>query len=90
MHNSNLPPFCHSTSNGAGETGEAPQVQSRDGGSTRHPPLPKDFSAAHPETAFPKVGEGDHPGLQDRPTVPVSGDTMSPRSGGGIPCQAVR
>ena len=67
-----------------------PQVQSRDGGSTRHPPLPKDLSAAHPETAFPKVGEGDCPGLQDRPTVPVSGDTMSPRSGRGIPCQAVR
>ena len=29
------------------------------------------------------------PGLQDRPAVPVSGNTMSPRSGGGIPCQAV-
>ena len=42
-----------------------------------------------PETAFPKVGEGDRPGLQDRPTVLVSGDTMSPRSGRGIPCQAV-
>ena len=61
-----------------------------DGGSTRHPPLPKDLSAAHPETVFPKVGEGDRPGLQDRPTVPVSSDIMSPRSGGGIPCQAVR
>ena len=74
----------------AGETSEAPQVQSRDCGSTRHPPLPKDLSAAHPETAFPEVGEGDRPGLQDRPAVPVSGDTMSPRSGGGIPGQAVR
>ena len=38
---------------------------------------------------FPKVGEGDHPGFQDRPAVPVGGDTVSPRSGGGIPCQAV-
>ena len=29
------------------------------------------------------------PGLQDRPAVPVSGDTVSPESSGGIPCQAV-
>ena len=36
-----------------------PQVQSRDCGSTRHPPLPKDLNTAHPETAFPEVGEGD-------------------------------
>ena len=61
----------------------------RDCGSTRHPPLPKDLSTAHPETALPEVGEGDRPGLQDRPAVPVSGDTVSARSGGGIPCQAV-
>ena len=27
--------------------------------------------------------------FQDRSAVPVSGDTMSPRSGGGIPCQVV-
>ena len=29
------------------------------------------------------------PGLQDRPAVPVGGDTVSPGSSGGIPCQAV-
>ena len=73
----------------AGETSETPQVQSRDCGSTRHPPLPKDLSTAHPETALPEVGEGDCPGLQDRPAIPVCGDTVSPRSGGGIPCQSV-
>ena len=66
-----------------------PPVQSRDCGFTRHPPLSKDLSTAHQETAFPEVGEGDRPGLQDRSAVPVGGDTMSPRSGGGIPCQAV-
>ena len=70
----------------AGETSEAPQVQSRDCGSTRHLPLPKDLSTAHPETALPEVGEGDRPGLQDRPAIPVSSDTVSPRGGGGIPC----
>ena len=65
---------------------KAPPVQSRDCGSTRHPPLPKDLSTAHPEIAFPEVGEGDRSGLQDRPAIPVSGDTVSPRGGGGIPC----
>ena len=70
-------------------TSETPQVQSGDCGSTRHLPLPKDLSTAHPEITFPEVGEGDHPGLQDRPAVPVSGDTVSPRSSRGIPCQAV-
>ena len=49
----------------------------------------EDLSTAHPEITFPEVGEGDHPGFQDRPAVPVSGDTVSPRSGRGIPCQAV-
>ena len=73
----------------AGETGETPQVQSRDCGSTRRPQLPKDLSTAHPETAFPEVGEGDRPGFQDRPEVPISGNIVSPRSGGGVPCQAV-
>ena len=73
----------------AGENSETPQVQSGDHGSARHPPLPKDLSTAHPEIAFPEVGKGDHPGLQDRPAVPVSGDTVSPGSSGGIPCQAV-
>ena len=38
---------------------------------------------------FKRLVREDRPGLQDRPAVPVSGDTVSPRSGGGIPCQAV-
>ena len=58
-------------------------------GSAGHPPLPKDLSTAHPEIALPEVGEGDRPGLQDRPAVPVSGNTVSPGSSRGIPCQAV-
>ena len=68
---------------------ETPQVQSRDCSSTRHPPLPENYSASDPQATFPEVGEGDHPGLQDRSAVPVSSDTVSPRSGGGIPCQVV-
>ena len=73
----------------AGEAGKTPQIQSRDYGSEGHPSLPRKHSTAHPEVALPEVGEGDRPGLQDRPAVPVSGDTMSPRSDGGIPCQVV-
>ena len=73
----------------AGETGKTPQVQSRDCSSEGHQSLPKDFSTAHPEVAFPEVDEGDHPGLQDRPAVPVSSDTVSPGSSGGLPCQAI-
>ena len=65
------------------------RYSSGDCGSTRHPPLPKDLSTAHPEIALPEVGKGDRPGLQDRSAVPVGGDTVSPRSSGGIPCQAV-
>ena len=68
---------------------KTPQVQSGDCGSDGHPSLPKDLITAHPEVAFPEVGEGDRPGLQDRPVVPVGGDTVSPGSSGGIPCQAV-
>ena len=34
---------------------------------------------------FQRVGEGDCPGFQDRLVVPVSGDTVSPGGGGGIP-----
>ena len=34
-----------------------------DCGSAGHLPLPKDLSTAHPEIAFPEVGEGDRPGL---------------------------
>ena len=73
----------------AGETGETPQVQSGDCSSEEHPSFPKDLSAAHLEVAFPEVGERDRPGLQDRPAVPVSGNTVSPGSNGGLPCQAV-
>ena len=69
--------------------GETPQVQSGDCGSEGHPSLPKDLSTAHPEAAFPEVGEGDCPGLQDRPAIPISGDTVSPGSSGGLPGQAV-
>ena len=39
---------------------------------------------------FPEASEGDRPGFQDRPAVPVSGGTVSPGGSGGIPCQAVR
>ena len=73
----------------AGETGETPKVQSGDCGSEGHPSFPKDLIAAHQEVAFPEVGEGDRPGLQDRPAVPVSGDTVSPGSSGGLSCQAI-
>ena len=66
-----------------------PQVQIGDCGSEGHPSLPRKHSTAHPKAALPEVGEGDHPRLQDRPAVPVGGDTMSPRSNGGIHCQVV-
>ena len=49
----------------------------------------KNHSTAHPEIAFPEVGEGDHPGLQDGPAVPVGRDTVSPGSNRGLPCQAI-
>ena len=74
----------------AGEAGKTPLVQSRDCGSKRHPPLPGKHSTAHPKAALPEASEGDRPRLQDRPAVPVSGDTVSPGGSGGIPCQAVR
>ena len=73
----------------AGETSETPQVQSGDCGSEGHLSLPKDLSTAHPEVAFPEGGEGDRPGLQDRPAVPVGGDTVSPGSSGGLSGQAI-
>ena len=74
----------------AGEAGKTSPVQSRDCGSERHPPLPGKHSSAHPKAALPEASEGDRPRLQDRSAVPVSGDTVSPGGGGGIPCQAVR
>ena len=36
----------------------------------------KSHSSPHSKAAFPEVGEGDHPGFQDRPVVPVSGYTV--------------
>ena len=73
----------------AGETGKTPQVQSGDCSFEGHLSLPKNLSAAHPEVAFPEVSEGDRPGLQDRPAVPVSSDTVSLGSSGGLPCPAI-
>ena len=72
-----------------GEVNKAPQVQSGDCGSEGHSSLPREHSTAHPKVALPEVGEGDRPGLQDRPAIPVGGGTVSPRSNGGIPCQVV-
>ena len=73
----------------AGEADKTPQVQSGDRGSEGHPSLPRKHSTTHPKAAFPEVGEGDRPGLQDGPTIPVGGDTVSPGSNGGIHCQVV-
>ena len=73
----------------AGETDKAPPIQSRDCGSEGHPSLPREHSIAHPKIAFPEVGEGDRPGLQDRPAIPVGGGTVSPRGSRGIPCRVV-
>ena len=74
----------------AGEVGETPQIQSRNSGSQRHPTLPKEYSTPYPQAAFPEVGEGDCPRLQDRFTIPVSGNTMSSGSSRGLSCGAVR
>ena len=52
--------------------------------------LSEDHSTANPEVALPEVGEGDRPGLQDRPAVPVSGDTVPVGSSRGLPRQTVR
>ena len=79
-----------STRRGCRETGETPQVQSGDRGSEGHSSLSENHSTSDPQAALPEVGERDHPGLQDRPVVPVGGDTVSPGSSGGIPCQVVR
>ena len=73
----------------AGETGETPQVQSGDRGSEGHSSLSANHSTSDPQSALSEVGERDHPRLQDRSAIPVGGDTVSPGSSGGIPCQAV-
>ena len=74
----------------AGEAGKTPQVQSWDCGSEGHPSLPRIHGSAHQKVTFPEVGEGDRPGLQDRPAIPVSSNTVSPGGIRGIPCGAVR
>ena len=73
----------------AGEAGETPQVQSGDCSSEGHPSLSENQRTSDSQVAFPEVGEGDRPGLQDRPAVPVSGNTVSPGSSGGLPGQAI-
>ena len=74
----------------AGEADKTPPVQSRDCGSEGHPPLPGKHGTAHPKAALPEAGERDRPRYQDRPAVPVSGGTVSPRGNRGIPCRVVR
>ena len=73
----------------AGEADKTPPVQSGNCGSEGHPSLPREYGIAHPKVALPEASEGDRSGFQDRPAVPVSGDIVSPRSSGGIPCQVV-
>ena len=48
------------------------------------------YSVAHPKVAFPEGGERNRSGYQDRPAVPVSGGTVSPRGNRGVPCRVVR
>ena len=72
-----------------GRLNKAPPIQSRDCSSEGHPSLPREHSIAHSKIAFPKAGEGDRPGLQDRPAIPVGGGTVSPRGSRGIPCRVV-
>ena len=73
----------------AGEVNKALQVQSGNCGSEGHSSLTREHSTAHPKVALPEGGEGNRPGFQDRPAVPVSGGTVSPGGGGGIHCQVV-
>ena len=42
-----------------------------------------------PKAALPEAGERDRPRYQDRPAVPVSGGTVSPRGNRGVPCRVV-
>ena len=65
------------------------RYRARDCSSEGHPSLPGKHSIAYPKIALPEVGEGDRPGLQDRPAIPVGSGTVSPGSNGGIPCQVV-
>uniref|UniRef100_A0A3B3ZVM8 H15 domain-containing protein n=1 Tax=Periophthalmus magnuspinnatus TaxID=409849 RepID=A0A3B3ZVM8_9GOBI len=49
---------------------EASPLQARDRGSEGDPPLRSPHRAAHPQTALPASGQGDRPGLQNRPAFP--------------------
>ena len=46
--------------------------------------------AAHQKVTFPEVGEGDRPGFQDRPVIPVGSNTVPPGGIRGVPCEDVR
>ena len=52
-----------------------------------HPSLPRQYSAAHSKVAFPAGSEGNRSRYQDRPAVPVSGDTVPSGGNRGVPCQ---
>ena len=52
--------------------------------------LPEIFSTPYQKTAIPEVGEGDRTGLQDKPSLSVSGHTMSSRGGKSIFGRTVR
>ena len=88
-------PSCQKISSWPDESEESkhsvppPQKQTFQSFSGPPPSLPKNLSTAHQEVAFPEVGEGDRPGLQDRPAILISGNTVSPGSSGGLPCQAI-
>ena len=75
---------------GCREVGETPQIQSGDSGSQGHSSFPKEHSTPYPQAAFPEVGEGDRPRLQNRSAIPVGGDTMFSRSSRGLSGRAVR
>ena len=70
-----------------GRRNKTPQVQSGNCGSEGHPSLPRQYSAAHSKVAFPAGSEGNRSGYQDRPAVPVSGDTVPSGGNRGVPCQ---
>ena len=44
-------------------------LQARNHRASRNPSLPEIDQTSDPEAAFPEVGEGDRPGLQNRPAV---------------------
>ena len=52
--------------------------------------LPEIFGAPYQKTAVPEVGEGDHTGFQNGPSLSVSGHIMSSRGGRSIFGRTVR